>query len=180
MEVILIAAIAENYVEGKGYPIGKDGKIPWRIPEDMKRFKELTVGHPVIMGRKTYESIPLKFRPLEDRLNIVLSKNTHYMDGAYIVRSLDDVLSDLEVQWPRIEDLSLNYTKIDYNKVYVIGGGEIYNESIYFANTLEITHVKQKVEDADAFFPKIDLNVWKEDERKDKEGYSFVTYFKKR
>src|SRR3989338_3036464 len=113
MTLSLIAAIAKNYVEGKGYPIGKDGKIPWRIPEDMKRFKELTVGHPVIMGRKTYESIPLKFRPLEDRLNLVLSRNTHYLDGSYIVRSLNDALSGLEVQWPHVGDLSVKYTKID-------------------------------------------------------------------
>ena len=69
MNLSLIAAIAKNYVEGKGYPIGKDGKLPWNIPQDLKRFKELTTGHPIIMGRMTYESIPANFRPLKNRLN---------------------------------------------------------------------------------------------------------------
>ncbi len=176
MEVILIAAIAENYVEGKGYPIGKEGRIPWCIPEDMKRFKELTLRHQVIMGRKTYESIPPKFRPLEDRLNIILSRSGFREEGVFIYHSLQEALNTaitLEKDERRPGSI------MDYSKAYVIGGGQVYAEAMQFANVLEITHVNQNVENADAFFPKIDLNVWREDKREDKEGYSFVTYQKR-
>ena len=84
--LILIAAVAENNV------IGRNGEIPWNISEDMKHFKELTMGHPVIMGRKTYKSIPKRFRPLPQRKNIVLSKTLSPENGIYIARTIEEAL----------------------------------------------------------------------------------------
>ena len=89
MELTLIAALAKNNV------IGKDGQTPWYIPEDLQRFKLLTVGYPVIMGRKTYESIPEKVRPLKKRLNVVLTQQDDYnSNGIYVVHSLTQEDSD--------------------------------------------------------------------------------------
>src|SRR3989344_8947384 len=90
-EIILIAAVSSNNV------IGIDGKIPWRIKEDMDHFKELTTSHPVIMGRVTYESIPKKFRPLPGRHNFVLTRDTSFQEsGVHVARSLDDALDILQ------------------------------------------------------------------------------------
>ena len=86
MKITLIAAISENNV------IGVEGKVPWHIPEDMKRFRELTLEHPAIMGRKTYESIPDRFRPLPKRKNIVMSKSLNPKEGIYIARNVDEAL----------------------------------------------------------------------------------------
>ncbi|PIN80265.1 diacylglycerol kinase [Candidatus Woesearchaeota archaeon CG10_big_fil_rev_8_21_14_0_10_30_7] len=170
MEIVLIAAIAENYVECKGYPIGKNGKIPWKIPEDIKRFKELTINHPVIMGRKTYESIG---KVLPNRLNVVITSQVNYPEQEILLaRSLDDAIGEVMVESEYDE-------QINYDIVYIIGGESLYKEGIEMADKLEITHVNQTVENADAFFPQIDLNVWMEDKRDDKEGYSFVTYQKR-
>jgi dihydrofolate reductase len=161
MELILIAAISENKV------IGVDGGLPWKIKEDMKRFKELTTYHPVIMGRKTYESIPQKFRPLPNRHNIVLSRQSDYQDdNIRVAHSLDEAINVC-----RIEQLY----GIDYNKAFVIGGESVYNDALPLAKNLEITHVHKKVE-GDAFFPKIEHSVWKEIRREDKRDYSFVSY----
>ena len=168
MNLSLIAAIAKNYVEGRGYLIGKDGKIPWQIPEDLKRFKELTLNHPVIMGRKTYESIPEKFRPLKNRLNIIISRNLDYKaEGVKVFHTLEAVLSCLKYGFVKQEGINCDLT-------YIIGGESIFNKALPIADKLEITHVDQIVENADAFFPKIEG--WKEVKREDKQGYSFVTY----
>ncbi|MBI2666916.1 dihydrofolate reductase [Candidatus Woesearchaeota archaeon] len=159
MELILIAAVAENGV------IGKAGGIPWRIPEDMKHFKELTLHHPVIMGRKTYESIPAKFRPLPQRRNMILTHQSNYQQqGAEVYHSLDDALQAVDVHSEK--------------EIYVIGGQQIYELAMPFATRLEITEVHQNVE-GDAYFPKIDKSEWKELLRKDYEKYSFVTLVKR-
>jgi len=167
MTLTLIAAISENNV------IGKEGKIPWRISEDMVRFRGLTKGHPVIMGRKTYLSLPDKFRPLPKRPNIVLSRKGFEDDKmdhrVKVVRSLDEALECIGEGKPQMED-------IDYNDAFIIGGGTVYREALPLAQKLEITHVHQIVEGGDAFFPEIDFSVWREDARDDRNGYSFVTY----
>ncbi|MEK6857934.1 MAG: dihydrofolate reductase [Nanoarchaeota archaeon] len=169
MNLSLIAAIAKNYVEYRGYPIGKDGKLPWNIPEDLKRFRELTLNYPVIMGRKTYESIPEKFRPLKNRLNIIISRNLEYkQEGAHVFHTLEAAVSCLECGFVKQEG-------IDFSLVYIIGGESVFKKALSIADRLELTHVDQVVEDADAFFPKIG-NEWKEVKREDKQGYSFVTY----
>ncbi len=116
--------------------IGRDGAIPWQLPEDMARFKELTMGHTVVMGRRTWESLPARFRPLPGRRNVVLTRNPHYQaEGAEIITSLDDVLA-LPDTW-------------------VIGGSEIYHLAMPAATRCEVTEVEidLRLEDEDALAP---------------------------
>lgn len=155
--IALIAAVSENNC------IGKNNSLPWHIPEDMKRFKKITTGHTVVMGRKTWESIPEKFRPLPNRKNIVVTRNTDYPvpEGVTLYHSVGDVFTH------------------ETGDILVIGGAEIYSQSIQCADTLYITHVREFIEDGTAFFPKIDKNMWKETEREDHEHFSFVTYKQK-
>lgn len=163
MELVLIAAVSENYV------IGLNGTIPWRIPEDMKRFKELTIGHPVIMGRKTYESLPKSFQPLPRRLNIVLSSQLAYEPlGVHVAHSLEDALQDLR-------DHKLFITEINDETVFIIGGEKVYREAFPLAERIEMTRVHKTV-GGDAFFPSLDMREWKEQQRLPREGYSFITY----
>lgn len=154
--IALIAAISENNC------IGKSGTLPWHIPEDLKRFKTITTGHTVLMGRKTWESIPEKFRPLPNRKNIVVTRNTDYAVpvGVVLYHSVEEVL------------------KHEKGDIMVIGGAEIYTQSITLADTLYITHIRTFIEDGTAFFPTIDAKIWKETEREDHEHFSFVTYTK--
>lgn len=160
MELVLIAAVSENNV------IGLNGNIPWKIPEDMKRFKELTMGHPIIMGRKTFDSFPRK--PLPGRMNILLTRSPEKIDPIYLrmpdfyfATSLDHAL--------RLADEDA------FDLAYVIGGEKVYREAIDRANRLEITYVHQVVQ-GDTFFPEIRSDTWKEDKREGREGYSFVSY----
>jgi dihydrofolate reductase len=170
MKLISIAAISENYV------IAADGQIPWNIPEDMKRFKQLTTGHPVIMGRVTYETIPEKFRPLAKRLNIVVSsKQQNYPSGVVVVPSLEEALNQVQQQQvPKMEG-------IDYEEAYIIGGQSLYFAAMSKVNKLEITHVHQKIIGSlnVRYFPRIQAMLWQEVQREDKEGFSFVSYEKK-
>ena len=156
MSIILVAAISRNGV------IGSDGTLPWHIPEDLKRFKELTSGHVVLMGRKTWESIPEKFRPLPNRTNLVITRQTslEVPTGVEVFSSIESALS------AHAED-----------DVYVIGGAEIYRQTISLADRLEITHVDRDVA-GDALFPSIDSAVWKETQRTPGDGFSFVTYIR--
>jgi len=166
MELTLIAALAKNNV------IGKDGQTPWYIPEDLQRFKLLTVGYPVIMGRKTYESIPEKVRPLKKRLNVVLTQQDDYnSNGIYVVHSLEDALSSLQEKRPFQEE-------INYDRAFVIGGGSIYREALPLANRLELTHVHKEYE-GDTLFPKVNFDEWVETEHLERNGYSFSTYIRK-
>lgn len=154
--ISLIAAISENNC------IGKDNLLPWHLPEDLKHFKELTTGKTVLMGRKTWESIPEKFRPLPNRKNIVITTQSDFIvpEGVEIYHAINDAISA--------------HTNED---IFIIGGATIYTQTINLADTLYITHVHQVV-DGDAFFPSIDQNIWKETERKNHENFSFVTYKK--
>lgn len=152
--VTLIAAVAANRT------IGKDGQLVWRNKEDMARFKELTTGKVVIMGRKTWESIPSKFRPLPDRLNVVVTRNQEFSLPEGVERALS------------IEKALHHHHQKD---VMIIGGAEIYASAIGRADCLELTEVAAEL-DGDAFFPEVDPTIWKETARIDKEGYAFVTY----
>ncbi len=154
--IALIAAISENNC------IGKNNTLPWHIPEDMKHFRKLTNGKTVVMGRKTWESIPEKFRPLPNRKNVVITRNLDYTvpDSVMLYHSVKEALEH------------------EGGDVMVIGGAEIYVQSIELADTLYITHVHTFIEDGTAFFPTIDKNIWKEAEREDHEHFSFVTYKK--
>ncbi len=156
--ITLIAAIAKNNC------IGKNNTLPWNIPEDLKHFRELTKGKTVLMGRKTFDSIiALIGKPLPNRQSIVITKQNDFVapDGVEIFHELDRALND-----HANDDL------------WIIGGAQIYNETIANADRLEITHINQTI-DGDAFFPTIDLSIWKEVARDDRDGFSFVTYNKK-
>lgn len=149
MEVVIIAAVAKNRV------IGYQGKIPWKIPEDLRRFKQLTRGHTVIMGRKTWESLR---KPLPERRNLVLSRQEEFHPaGAEVFSNLSDALQGQQ------------------GIVFIIGGAEIYREAWPRADRLEITEVDQEPR-GDAFFPEVDWSQWQEAAREGHEGYAFVTW----
>ena len=161
MTITLIAAAAENNA------LGKDNQMVWRLPDDFKRFKQLTTRHCIIMGRKTLESMD---GPLPNRTNIVITRQKDFTyEGCTIVHSLDEALAAC----PQDEE------------VFIIGGGEIYNQSIAKADKIELTRVHTTVE-ADAFFPEIDEKKWKLNEsvfhpKDEKHQYDFVfeTWIKK-
>jgi dihydrofolate reductase len=152
--ITLVAAVARNGC------IGKDGTLPWRIAEDMQRYRRITMGKVVVMGRKTWESIPAKFRPLPGRINVVVTRNPDYPvpDGVERAPSLEAALAAHARE-----------------EVIVSGGGEIYARAMPRADALDITHVDRDV-DGDTFFPAIDPVVWRETWREDHEGFAFVTY----
>lgn len=128
--ISIIAAIGENR------ELGKDNKLLWHIAEDLKRFKQITAGHPVIMGRKTYESIG---RPLPKRVNFIVTKDTKYnAEGCMVVHSLEEAIMAAQ--------------KIDSSEIFIIGGGEIYKQALPKADKLYLTIVKGEYE-ADVFFP---------------------------
>jgi dihydrofolate reductase len=158
----LIVAVGENDA------IGKDNRLIWHLSDDLKRFKYLTSGHHIIMGRKTFEGFP---KPLPNRTHIVISRQANYEvpDGVILVNSLEDAV-----------DAARNDSQ-----PFVIGGGEIYRQAIAIADKIELTKVHQSFE-ADTFFPKIDTTVWKETHNKfhDKDqhhdyAFSFLTYERK-
>lgn len=129
-EICIIAALSENRV------IGKDGKIPWYISEDLKRFRELTTPHPIIMGRKTFESIG---KPLPLRTNIIITRDLSFTEPrCMVVHSLEDGITAAKV--------------IDNEKIFIVGGGEIYAQAIEFADRLYLTLVERNFE-GDTFFP---------------------------
>lgn len=151
---------------GENNAIGKDNQLIWHLSEDLKRFKRLTSGHHIIMGRKTFESFP---KPLPNRTHIVITRQTDYKapEGVIIVNSLTDALDAVRSD----------------KQPFIIGGGEIYKQAMPKANTLEITRVHHSFENADTFFPEIDKTQWKETSRhfnpiddKHKYEFSFVSY----
>jgi dihydrofolate reductase len=126
--------------------IGRANTIPWRVPEDMRRFRELTGASPVIMGRRTWESLPPKFRPLPGRRNIVISRNPDLRaDGAEVAASLDEAYA---------------LTAAPDMTVSVIGGEQIYRAAIVGADELRVTELDLVIENADAFAPAIDEATW--------------------
>ena len=158
----IIVAVAENNA------IGKDNQLLWHLSDDLKRFKTLTSGHHIIMGRKTFESFP---KPLPNRTHVVITKQEDYKvpHGIIVVNSLKD---------------ALDVAKED-NQPFIIGGGEIYNQSLEVANKIELTRVHHNFE-ADTFFPKIDNSIWKETsnvyhkkDAKNEFDYSFISYTRK-
>jgi dihydrofolate reductase len=120
--------------------IGKANSLLWHLPDDLKRFKQLTTGHPVVMGRRTWESIPEKFRPLSNRTSIIVTRDTAYSaPGATVVTSIDDAIDSAKAS-PGAEE------------IFIIGGAEIYKATLLIADRLYVTEVETEVE-ADAFFP---------------------------
>lgn len=157
----LIVAAAENNA------IGKDNKLIWHLSDDLKRFKNLTSGHHIIMGRKTFESFP---KPLPNRTHIVITRQENYKvaEGIIVVNTLSD---------------AIDAAKSD-SQPFVIGGGEIYKQALPLASKIELTRVHETFV-ADTFFPEIDTSIWKEtaktfhpkDEKNDF-AFSFITYEK--
>lgn len=133
--IISIAAAGINNV------IGEDNKLLWHLPDDFKRFKELTSGHYIIMGRKTFESFP---KPLPNRTHVIITRDKNYLaEGCIIVNSLQEAFDVC----PKDENC------------FVIGGGEIYKQSMDYIDVIELTKVNCNL-DGDTFFPEIDLNKW--------------------
>jgi dihydrofolate reductase len=154
--ITLIAACSKNRV------IGKDNQLIWKVPGDLKRFKELTTGHPILMGRKTFESIG---RPLPNRTNIVITRNKNWkQEGCLVYNNFEDVLSLFEKE-----------------NLFVIGGGEIYKMLINLADKIELTLIDKDFE-GDAYFPEIDSN-WTveniESQSCPEFDYSYITYIRK-
>ncbi len=159
--IILIAAIAENHA------IGKNNDLLWHMPNDFKRFKQVTSGHYILMGRKTFESFP---KPLPNRTHVIITRQKEYHnEGCIVVSDLEKAIQIC----PKNED------------VFVIGGGEIYSQAILFADQLDITKIHHSF-DADVYFPQIDPSIWEltsevfhSKDDKHSYDYSFLTYKRK-
>ncbi len=148
MSMILIAAVGANGV------IGRDNNLPWRIREDLQRFKRLTLGHTLVMGRKTYDSIG---RPLPGRRTVVVTRQQDWSaEGVKVVHTLEEAF------------------KAD-GDIYVAGGGEVYRQALPYADRLELTEVAQSP-DGDVTFPAFDRSAWTETARDPYDGFTFVTY----
>ena len=161
-EIIILAAIAE-----KNRVIGKAGKLPWYISEDLKRFKRLTTGHPVLMGRKTFESIIERLgKPLPERRNIVLtSKSFAHYPGVETYPSIESALTAIKSE----------------EKIFVVGGERVFKETLQMADALELTIVEGDYE-GDAFFPEYEEIITKQFQifnKEKKEGYRFESYKRK-
>lgn len=152
----IVVAMSPNHA------IGIDGRLPWRLPEDFARFRRLTVGHTVVMGRKTFESLPHGALPY--RRNIVLSKSAGKLNGAEVCRSLEEALEKSR----------------NDKEVCIIGGADVYSQAMPLADTLYITLVKENPAEADTFFPHFDKNDWQEKQRETHDGFSFITLARKK
>ncbi len=158
--ITLIAAVSKNNA------LGKDNDLLWHLPDDFKRFKTLTSGHKIIMGRKTFESLK---KPLPNRTHIIITRDKDYtvnFESCIVVHAIEAAIKLVE----------------NDETSYIIGGGEIYRQSEKFANRLELTRVHKAFE-ADTFFPEIDLSDWKliaeeyhPTDEKHKYDFTYLTY----
>lgn len=168
MKVSAIVAV------GRRFEIGKDNDLLWHLPADMKYFKETTTGHYIITGRRSYMSIPEKYRPLPNRVNVVVTRQADFsISGAEVVNSIEEGV-----------ELARNNEE---SEVFIIGGGQIYNEALQngLVDKLYLTLVDQEFE-ADTYFPIIDFNEWEEvfidfrpNDEKNKYDLTFKVYEKK-
>jgi dihydrofolate reductase len=164
MDVILLAAIAENGV------IGRDNTLPWRLKSDMAHFRALTIGKPVILGRKTYRSIG---KPLKGRTTIVVSRDTTFAaPGVVVAPTLDAALAVARG----------DALRRGADAIVIAGGADIYMQAMPYATRLAITHVRKRA-DGDARFPTIDPQLWREVDRsehgagaEDEAAFAFVNY----
>lgn len=162
VSIHIIVALAQNRA------IGYQNKLIYYLPNDLKHFKELTTGHTIVMGRKTFESLPKGALP--NRRNIVLSRNKAYSpEGTEIFSSLEEALSSCQKG----------------ERVFIIGGEAVYAKALPLANELNLTYIEATPETADAFFPEINLDDWKEIKRevheadeKHRQSYAFVDYIR--
>lgn len=155
MQKNIIVAVADNNA------IGRNNELLWHISDDLKFFKKQTLGSPVIMGRKTFESIG---RALPGRVNIVISRGFSSGEDVEVVGSLEEAFKIAE--------------STNLEKCFVIGGGQIYSQALEVADRLIVTHVHTVIDDADTFFPQIDPSIWKVSQRSElftdeETGYDF-------
>lgn len=157
--ISLIVAVSNNHV------IGKDNTLPWHLPEDLKRFRALTTGHHIIMGRKTYESLG---RLLPDRTTMIVTRNPNFqVEGAVVVHSLAEAIAACN----------------NDSEAFIIGGAELYQQGLKYAQKLYVTQVDITV-DGDAFFPPIDKEIWQEVARESHVSvkgttFHYLTYIKR-
>jgi dihydrofolate reductase len=155
--IAIVVAVAENNV------IGKDNQLIWHLPADLKHFKNITMGHPILMGRKTYESIG---KPLPGRTTIIITRQSDYKaEGCIVVNSIDKAITEAK----KLDDCAC-----------IIGGAEIYRQSLDLTDTIFITRIHHKF-DGDTFFPEIKYAEWEtineehfEPDEKNKYRYSFI------
>ncbi|MFC7201907.1 dihydrofolate reductase [Haloferax namakaokahaiae] len=161
LRFVLIAAVADNGV------IGRDGDMPWHLPEDLKHFKQTTMGHPVVMGRTTYESIAAQIDgPLPGRQNIVLTtRDIELPAGAEVVGSVEEAIDAAEVA---AEEMGVE-------SAYVVGGQTVYEQFFDRADAMVLTELAESYE-GDTRFPEWDADEWAETARDDHDGFAFVTY----
>lgn len=160
--ITLIAAAGENN------ELGKNNDLPWHLPDDFKRFKNITSHHYIIMGRKTFESFP---KPLPHRIHIVITRKTDYeKEGAIVVHSIAEALTKTK----------------SAKEVFIIGGGEIFELGLPLADKIELTRIHGIFENADAFFPEFPKDEWElfsavrhEKDEKHKYAFTFETWMKK-
>lgn len=165
MKISIIVAVSENNI------IGKDNTLIWHLPADMKYFKEKTTGHCIITGRKNYESIPEKFRPLPNRTNFIVTRQKDYLaSGAIICGSIEEAIKKA--------------SELGEIEVFIIGGAEIYKQCIHLTDKLYVTKIHHTF-DGDVSFPQIDPNIWKkitnitfQADDKNKYAYTFFEYEK--
>ena len=163
-EISIVAAVADNYAIGKG------NKLPWHLPADLKHFRELTTGHAVVMGKRTFESLPNG--PLPNRRNVVLTSvmSEGVNEGYFEADSLEDAFYLCEKE----------------EKIFIVGGAAVYRQSLEIAESLYITWVHHEFS-ADIYFPEVDFSKWEEVSRQDMSAdeknpypYSFVHYKRKK
>src|SRR5690625_2384575 len=165
MIISMVAAAGENNA------LGKDGKLLWHLPHDIKRFKKITMGNPVIMGRKTFETLP---NPLPGRKNIIITKNKDYKaENCIIAHNLEEAIE-------KAKEVAQG------NEICIVGGGEIYKQGLPFSNKIELTRIHHNFNDGDAFFPELDYKNWNlqsdfyhAKDIKHKYAFSYLTFVKK-
>lgn len=151
-----IVAASKNRV------IGVKNQLPWHIPEDLKFFKETTINHPIIMGRKTYESIGKK--PLPNRLNLVVSHSLKEAPGFLCFESIEDAIKEAR----KLEDS-------EFYEIFIVGGGEIYKQTIDQVDRIYYTEVDQEIENGEAFYPEIPSS-FKQVKKDQRDGFTFFIY----
>jgi dihydrofolate reductase len=165
MKISMIAAMSRNRV------IGRENDLPWHLPDDFQFFKDTTSGRHVIMGRKNYESLPHRFRPLPNRTNIVMTRNdSFYAEGVTIVKDLPTALAIAKAN--------------QEEEAFIIGGGQIYTLGLAYAECIYLTEIDAVIE-GDTYFPEFDSSIWKETSRthhpideRHSYAFDFVTYVK--
>ena len=158
MKIIIIVAIARNGVIGRA-----TGEMPWHVSEDFQHFKKTTMGFPIIMGRKSFESLG---KPLKGRENIVITNNKdlkYEFENIKIFYSLDDAID--------------HYNSLKMEKVFITGGGEIYRQSISIADEMIISHMKFEAV-GEVSFPEINKSLWEVSSREDREEFEIVNYIR--